>query len=233
MQSSNSVMTVTLHKKQRVSVSSYIHFQHLADSGKEYELVLNWRQFLNLNDYICNYKTYSYISYYPLGDSIWLYHKDTVTDLINYRKKCFFSFYEEAWEKYRYDIHFRIYDSFKHGKPDDYQPNANHDRQMRYLIRRHKSFISRHHKTLPRTARDVTHENEQRTEHANVSERKSSNSRSRFQRRSRKYASRIYREIKAAQDDYNDGSSNGDDNIEHGNECTIDEESVSEQDPLE
>lgn len=226
-------MTVTLHKKQRISVSSHIHFQHRADSGKEYEIVLNWRQFLNLHDYIRNYNIFSLISHFPLGDNVWLYHKEGVTDLINYRKKCFFSFYEEAWESYRYDIHFRIYDSFKHGKPDDYQPYAKHDRRGWDRFRRHKSHVSQHHKTLPRTTRDVAHEDDKRTQLANVSQRESANSRSHFRRRGGKYASRIYREIKAAQDDYEDRSSNGNDNLEHSDECAIEEESMSEQDPLE
>ena len=229
----NSVMTVTLNKKQHVFITSHVHFQHRADSGKDYEIVLNWRQFLNLHDYIRNYNTLFHISNFPLGDGIWLYHKETVTELIDHHKKRFFSFYEEAWINYRHDFHFLIYDSYKHGKPYDYQSDAKHDRQRRDRLRRYKSHISKHHKTLPRTTRDGSHEDDKWSKLTNVSQRKGSNSRSSFRRRGRKYASRIYRQIKADKYDYEDEASDGDDDLEHGDECAIEEESVSEQDPLE
>ena len=223
-------MDLTLNEKQRVSVSSRVCFHHRADSGREYRITLDIRQFLNLHDYIRDYNTLSSVSHYPLGDNVWLYHEGSTTELTDSRKKCFFSFYEESWNIYIQSTHYLIYDLLQNGKSYDHQFDAKHERRRRHRARRHASNVSKYNKTLHRSTRDARHENEEWSQHANVSERQSSNSWPHYRRRGRKHASRIYREIKDAQDN-RDG--NSDDNFESGSECDIKEESVSEEDHLE
>ena len=178
-------MAVTLHEKQRVCVNTDIHFEHRADSGKKYEVVLNERQFLNLDDYIRNHEIYSNISNYPLGRGVWLYHKKATTELINHHKKCFFSFYKEAWITYRDDIHFHIYDAFIYGRTHNNQHDEKHERRWRYRTRRRASLLSRHNKILPWSSRNANYENDKRPQLTNVSQGKSSNPRTRFRRRGR------------------------------------------------
>ena len=223
-------MNLTLNEKQHVSVCSRVCFHHHADSGREYRVILDIRQFLNLHDYIRDYSTLSSVTNYPLGDNVWLYHKDSTTELTDTRKKCFFSFYEESWKTYIQSTHYLIYDLLQNGKSYDYQFDAKHERRRRYRARRHASNVSKQYKTLLRSTRNARHENDEWSQHANVSERQSSNSRPHYRRRCRKHASRVYREIKDAQ---RDAASDSNDNFESGSECEIKEETVSEEDHLD
>ena len=225
-------MIMTLHEKQRVSVGSHVRFQHLTEGGEKYEVVLNKRQFLNLNDLIDELSEYPSLCYFPLGAGLWLYHKRSTTKLIDNRTNTFFSFIPKAWYHYISHVHASIYNQLCDGKSYHYQPHAKYETQPSYHSRRSASRLSQHHQTLSRSTRNARYENGKQSQHATLSRRENTDSRARARHGGGKYASRTDQEIETDQRDAV-FSSDSSDSIESCNECSVEEGSVSPEDKLE
>ena len=225
-------MIVTLHEKQRVLVSSRIRFQHRADSGRQYEIVLNKKQFHNLNDIIDNLHSYPSLCYLPLGGGLWLFQKGAATKLIDNHKHTFFSFYEKAWHFYIAHVHASLYDSVCYGKSDHHQSDAQYESRPTHSSRKSSSHSSKYKQTLSRSSRNARHQNVKRAQHAIISRRKGADPRTRVRHGSRKHASRIHQDIETDQQDAT-FSSDDNDSIESGDQCSIEEGYPSPEDCVE
>lgn len=222
-------MIVTLNRKQRVSVSSRIRFQHCADSGRRHEVEVNEKQFRNLDDAIVNLDKYHSVRYFPLGGSLWLFQKDATTKLIDNCNRTFFWFYEQAWRYYITHVHNTLYAFICHGKPFHRQSYAKYESRLYHTSGRSVSHISRRHKTLSRSPRNAHHEDVKRSQHTNVSRWKGADSRTRVRRRSRKHASRTHHEIKT--DQLNAAiTSDENDSIKSSDQCSIEDGDLSSKD---
>ena len=111
-----SVMIITLHDKQQICVDSRIRFQHRADSGRRYAVVLSKRQLQNLNDTIIHSDEFHSLLHFPLGGSLWRFRKENITKLFDNKRHLFFSFYASAWHFYVRSIHKSLYEYIIHGK---------------------------------------------------------------------------------------------------------------------
>ena len=225
-------MIVTLHRKQRVSVGSRIRFEHQSDSGQKHEVSLNERQFANLDDVIFNLDKYPSVRYFPLGGSLWFYRKDATIQIIDNNRQSFFWFYAKAWHYYVTRVHPSLYAVFYHGKTYRHQHDEKYESQSKDSFRRSPSHFSESYKTLSRTTRNGCYENDNRSQYANVSRRKGTNSRSRVREGCRKYAARIHRKVETDQDNATI-SSDENDSVESCDECSVEEGDCSPQDQID
>ena len=225
-------MIVTLHRKQQISVDSRVRFQHRADSGRRYEVVLSKRQFQNLHDAIVNRDKFSSLRHLPLGGSLWLFRKDDVTKIIDNNRRLFFSFYASAWHFYVSSVHHSLYEYICNGKSYHHKSHAQHESQSTHSSRRISSVILGQHKTVSRSTGNVGHENDKRSKHSMFPRREGSDPRPDIRHGSRKYESRIHQEIKADQEDAK-FSTDEDDSIEFSDECSIEEEYMSSEDRID
>ena len=132
-------MIVTLHRKQRVCVGSRIHFQHCADSGRRHEIILNTRQFENLNDIIVCLHKYQPLRHFPLGGGLWLLRKGNSVKIIDNYNNTFFRFYANALHFYITHVHDSLYSYLCNGKSNHHQSDAKYETQLRYSHRRSSS----------------------------------------------------------------------------------------------
>ena len=221
-------MIVTLHRKQRVVLSGvHIHFQHRSSSGQKYEVVLNRRQFDNLNDILLNLYEYRQLRFSPLGGGVWLFRKGPTKKIIDNHNSTFFHFHPKSWHSYITNFHHILYTALRHGNSESYQRNALHDSRPTHRYRRSASHVPR--QTLSRSPRDGDHPNGKRSEHTNVSRWKSANSRQCEREGGAKHAGRAHHEIETAQQDAA-FSSDGTDSIESCDECSIEEGYMSTED---
>ena len=225
-------MIVTLHPRQRVSAGSRIRFQHLTDSRRIVEVILNERQFQNLNDLINNLDKYQSLKYFPLGSGLYIYRCGRIKKIIDYCSHTFFWFYEKAWHYYVDHVHDTLYSSLRFEKAHCHQSDAQHESRPKHRSRRNSSNLQRRHKTLSRSPRNACHENEKRSKHTNVSRRSGTDSRLRSRLGSRKHASRIHRKVKA---DQHDARMSSDEtlSIESCDQCSVEEDSLSSEDRLD
>ena len=223
-------MIVPLHCQQRVFVSSHIHFQHRATSGRRYEVVINDRQFLNLNDFIHNREKYCSLSHIPLGGGIWLFQRDSLVKLIDNRNHSFFWFYKSAWSFYIHHGHASVYNYVRRSACR--QLDAKYESQSDHFPGENTSCVSRHHKILSRTPRNDCHENDKRPQHSILSRRNGTSVGTRVRHRSGKDASRIHREIKSDRED-GEFSSDGMDTIESCSKCSVEEVYMSTEDQVD
>ena len=226
----DSVMIVSLHRQQRVYVSSYIHFQHHTASGRRHEVVINDRQFLNLNDYIHNSEKYSTLTYIPLGGAIWLFRRDSLVKLIDNRNHSFFWFYKSAWSFYIRYGHASVYYYVR--RSTCRQLNAKYESQSTHFPGRNTSHISKRYKILSRSPRNDCHENDKRTQHSIISRWNGATAGTSVRHRSGKDASRFDREIKTDREDA-EFSSDGVDTIESCSECSVEEVYMSTEDQVD
>ena len=227
-----SVMIITLHDKQQICVDSRIRFQHRADSGRRYEVVLNKRQLQNLNDAIIHRDEFHSLLHFPLGGSLWLFRKENITKLFDNKRHLFFSFYASAWHFYVRSIHKSLYDYIIHGKPYNYQSYAKHESRLCHSFGRSPSFTQEHFQTLSRSARNVDDENGKWSKCTVFPSRKGSNTWAHIRRRGRKHASRIHRKTTTNRENAA-CSDNENDSFEFSNECSIEEESLSPEDRID
>ena len=146
-----------------------------------YTIVLNWRQFLNLNDVIRDMDTFRHLKYYPLGDHLWLQQHVKGIQLYNHRRKIFFTFHEESWKKYKRETHYRILSFHRYGASSLHhrQHATTHEALFKSQSQNLTSTIIPQ-QVLSRETSNVGGKNEQQQKCSNLSEWNHSNPRRPF-----------------------------------------------------
>ena len=190
---------------------SCVYYYHNPSHG----VVLTRTQFYNLNDIL--HAPLRLMSY-PLGGGaclMWLQGEMRLQT-----KTGFFTFYRNSWHNYKRRVHRRIHFILRHGgrargEPDAYHEVSHHDGSQTpaSAARWHSSQWS---------ARNARVSHRHRTKHASLPQRDRANSWRSVRRRRQRHVSRI-REANAATFPSND-------NIQSGDECSIEEETMSIED---
>ena len=225
-------MEYYLHTKQSVLVKgSFTSFRHYTQRNVIQQVTLDWRQLQNLNDILHDLKILKEMKYYPIGDSLWLIYDYPVIKLMNYTTQTYFNFYKKSWTEYIRRVHRKIYSLARDGQRQrSYcEYDADDESEFTHQLGRGASQLQKHYQILSRSARNGCNANEQRSKFANVSWRKSANSRRSLPIRGGKNASRIRREIKEDKED-GECSSQSTDNFEYGSEITLEEADLPTED---
>ena len=226
-------MEYYLHPAQSVLVKdSLISFRHYTRRNRIHYLTINWRQLQNLNDLILDIDIVKKIRNYPIGGGVWLNYDYPIIQLCDYERNRNFRFYTRSWNQYIRQGHRRIFSFLRYGRCAHHEYDADDESEQAYRSRKSISYLPRRRQILLRSSRNGGYENVKRTQSTIFSRRESSNSRSHSLSRGGKDAMRISQQIK---DNREDGEVSSDEfeNDEHGSECSIEEESASEQDITE
>ena len=218
-------MKFSIDDNQRIFVHSNgsVSFRHYSDASDfPHVLKLTRHQFFNFNDAIQGMNYFKRLSCFPLGGTVWLQKKKTFVKLIDEHNCSFFHFYRRGWYDYKNDVHHLILSFLRHGSNISHQQShARDESRPKGRSRKRVSTLRRDLQTLPRSTRNVTHEDEQqRTKSSNLSRRKSSNPWRAVKQRGGKHAARSR---KAIEEDQEDGelSSVESDNYEFGSEPSV------------
>ena len=199
-------MKFSIDDNQRIFVNSNgsVSFLHYSDTANfPHVLNLTRHQFLNFNDVIQGMNYFKQLSCFPLGGGVWLQKKKNFVKLIDKHNCSFFHFYRRGWYDYKNDVHHLILSFLRHGSNISHQQShARDESQSKGQSRKRASTLRRDLQTLPRSTRNVTHEDEQqRTKSSNLSRRKSSNPWRTVKQRGGKHAARIRNAIEEDQED--------------------------------
>ena len=168
--------TWKLESQQHVSVDLHrnVYFRHCSDNPRE--IVLSWRQFLNLNDIVRDLETFNNMKYYPLGNHIWLQYYNNRIQLYH-RLKIYLTFHNASWCRYLKKTHRNIQSFLRHGarRLHGRKHAAVHETLFKGESRNITSTPSKQ-QVLSRETSNVIGENEQWTKYSNLPKRDSTDS---------------------------------------------------------
>ena len=225
-------MDFPLHRNQLVSIFPLVRFQHYSSDGYSYKIYLNQRQFKNLDDFVRDIDLFEPLQNYPLGEGVWLQHKNSLISITDNHTSITFKFHPKSWTNYRRSVHPQLISIFDHAEMYHYQSNENYESESNCRPRRGVSYFSGRKQNVSRSARNVTYENGQRAKCSSFSKRNGTNSRSHYRRRGGRDATTTRKEIEEGEDIAKIASDENDDK-EYGCERSNGEGDCSPQYQLE
>ena len=188
-------MKFYIGSSQSVEVDSQcnIGFHHLSSGNVDYFFPLTCEQFLNLNDILKVFPSCTDLLWFPLGNRVWLYKKDSDVQLVNNRTNRFFRFHHQSWQKYIKKSHRAIISFLRRRdvRVQRYQPHARNEDRPRNQSRKVSSTLQKRQQIISRSTTNADDE-DKRASSPNVSKGQGSNSRTDRARRGGDDKKRIY-----------------------------------------
>ena len=189
-----------------------LYFHHDAFHG----VVLSRNQFFNLNDII--YHDLKTLKSYPLGQDTWITQRHDGIHLQT--PSAYFLFYHKSWTKYIRNVHRRILSYLRHGEGENCEYDADDEDDWPHQSGRLAQ--GPRWKTASRSTRNARRTHFRWKKHSTVSERHNPNPRRRPSARCRYHVPRA--------DAQNTHPTVSDEDLECGDECTVEDEAQSSQD---
>ena len=202
------------HPQHIVLSQHHVYFCHDSNHGVR----LSRNQFENLHDIL--YIPLS-MTTYPLGGGAWFFRNQDEHRLET--RNGYFIFYRKSWKKYKRHIHTCIRSLLHHGERENCEYDADNEGVEPYRSRRFTSTAWR--EAASRSTRNARASNMYRKKHSTVSKWNYSNPRSCFSKSSQRHVSRA-KVLDSSPNDF-------DDDLECGDECSIDDETMPLQDSVQ